>query len=222
MMARRVFLGLLASAGAAVLAGCNPFGGRRTFRFRMTVEVNTPDGVKTGSSVIEFYANKEFALTSEEGSGFTSGISQGEAVVVDIPSGPVFALLTNSHDATGLDILGAFAPELWDQPYQAKLDKVSELGGPFASARAELPRKDWPLLVRFRDINDPASVVLVNPDYIGIRHVFLESTTDSVTRGIERRLRWLKQDRKLGIKPSSSTNGIPLGNFKGLFSTEFR
>jgi hypothetical protein len=73
MMARRGVIGLLAGGVAALMSGCG-FSGKPSYRVKVTVEVNTPQGVKTGSSVMEIYAQKNVALTSEEGSGFTSGI----------------------------------------------------------------------------------------------------------------------------------------------------
>jgi hypothetical protein len=51
MMARRGALGLLAGTVAALLSGCGSFFRSGSYRFRMTVEVETPEGVRTGSSV---------------------------------------------------------------------------------------------------------------------------------------------------------------------------
>src|SRR3546814_9175606 len=50
VMARRAVLGLFASAAALLLCGCERTD---TLRYRMTVEVETPTGVRSGSSVIE-------------------------------------------------------------------------------------------------------------------------------------------------------------------------
>ena len=40
---------------------------------------------------------------------------------------------------------------------------MRKLGGWFASAKAELRPEDWPMVVRFRDLNDPKSVEEVDP-----------------------------------------------------------
>ncbi|HET9630690.1 MAG TPA: hypothetical protein VFP14_14535, partial [Novosphingobium sp.] len=53
-MMRRSVLGGLAGALALMLPGCGMFGNSLpTYRYRLTVEVDTPEGLKTGSSVIE-------------------------------------------------------------------------------------------------------------------------------------------------------------------------
>ena len=61
----------------------------------------------------------------------------------------------------------------------------------FSEYRAELPRADWPLMVRFGDISDPKTVEQVDPDTIGVKRILLETTRDDVTTGIEKRLGWL-------------------------------
>lgn len=55
MMARRTILAGLAGGMAALLAGCGLLGGNK-YRFRMTVEVDTPQGLRSGSSVYEVSA----------------------------------------------------------------------------------------------------------------------------------------------------------------------
>ncbi len=47
------------------------------------------------------------------------------------------------------------------------------------------------MMVRFRDLNDPKSVEKVDPEAIGVRRITVETTSDDVTTGIEKRLRWL-------------------------------
>lgn len=190
VIARRGVLIALTASAAGLLAGCSFFRGKQTFRFRVTVELQTPEGLKSGSSVMEFYARKEPALTSEEGSGFRAGISRGEAVVVDAPSGPIFALLTVSSGSTNIDVLGAFAPELWDQPWEEKMAAVRRLSSE-NGIKVELPRAGWPMLVRFADINDPKSVEAVDPATIGMKRILLETTNEDVTVGIKKRLGWL-------------------------------
>lgn len=90
MMARRGVVGVLALA-ALGLARC---GSANTFRYKLTVEVETPQGLRTGSAVR--------ALKSHEGGSFLLGegrpgvtMTGGEAVAVDVAPGQLlFALLT--------------------------------------------------------------------------------------------------------------------------------
>ena len=57
--------------------------------------------------------------------------------------------------------------------------------------KAELSRADWPLMVRFGDINDPKTVEQVDPDTIGVKRIVLETTRADVTTGIEKRIPWI-------------------------------
>ena len=52
---RDFLLSAICSTVAVALAGCGDVLGRDlpSYRYRLTVEVNTPEGLKTGSSVIE-------------------------------------------------------------------------------------------------------------------------------------------------------------------------
>jgi hypothetical protein len=48
---RRRAISLLTGAAAVGLAGCGLIGSRASYRFRMTVDVQTPQGIRSGSSV---------------------------------------------------------------------------------------------------------------------------------------------------------------------------
>src|SRR3546814_11244811 len=77
VMARRAVLGLFASAAALLLCGCERTD---TLRYRMTVEVEPPTGVRSGSSVIETTIPK--GPRTGQGHGLTPH-SKGEAGEVD-------------------------------------------------------------------------------------------------------------------------------------------
>ena len=47
------------------------------------------------------------------------------------------------------------------------------------------------MIVKFRDLNDPKSVEMVDPVAIGVKRIVIETTGDAVTAGIEERLGWL-------------------------------
>jgi hypothetical protein len=188
MIARRSVLGLLAGgAAAAGLGGCRLFTSRASYRFRMTIE----GGGVTGSGVLQVSAARLLALTAHEHPG-SVGL-KGEAVVLDLPDGPVFALLTigDGKPLLATRVTLALDPEADSLDAGKFVQAVRALGRPFARARAELPRRDWPLMVRFADIADPASVERVDPETAGIFSIMLETTRDPVTTGIERRLGWL-------------------------------
>lgn len=208
MMARRAVMGLLGGLAVVTVAGCDPFVRSASYRFRMTVEIETPQGVRRGSSVMEVVAQKgSFSLGDTTGNGV--GLA-GEAVIVDLPTGSVFVLL-ELPDARGpLASVAtvALAPDARGGDGSNFFSAVKRLGGWFGSASAELPRESWPMMVRFRDINDPKSV---EPSQIGVKRILLETTSEPVTTGIKLRLPWLvsqKQESSLdetftfAIKPT--------------------
>jgi len=187
---RRDVLGLLVAGSAIGLTGCGTYGGA-SYRFRMTVEADTPQGQLTGSSVYEVSAKKMLRLTSEERAG--SGGTRGQALILDLPNGPVFVTLKMpvAGESLGTRATIAFLPEAESAGIDSYVAAVGKLGGWFAAYKAELPRKDWPLMVRFRDINDPGSVERVEPGTVGVKRVLLETTSDDLSVGIQETLPWL-------------------------------
>lgn len=205
MMARRGVLGVLAGGAAALLSGCNPFGTSGSYRYRMNVEVQTTEGVRTGNGVRQVSMSKTLALTAQETP--YGGGEIGEAVVVDLPTGPVFLLLRKADEMgqpLSVDVTRALVGRK-TEPGADHLAAVRELGGSKA-VKAELPREHWPMMVRFGDVNDPKTVELVDPDSIGVTRILLETTSDDVTTGIEKRLGWLG-DRGLVVSgPTTNPN----------------
>lgn len=206
MMARRGVLGMLAGGAVALLGGCNPFGGS-AYRYRLTVEVQTAKGVRTGSGVREVSMTENFVLTAHERP--YSGGETGEAVVVDLPSGPVFLLLRGA-DAMGqpldVEITRALVGRK-TEPGADHLSAVQELDGS-AGIKAELPREHWPMMVRFADINDPKSVEQVDPASIGVKRITVETTGDDVTTGIRSKLPWLSTGGRT-LDPSGGPTTTP-------------
>lgn len=96
------------------------------------------------------------------------------------------------------------------------------------SSPSIVPRAAYPMFVTFADINDPKTIKLVRfetrDDDIGlglqIRRVAVQLTDKPVTLGIERRLVWLPEvyQKLKGVEFAPS--GIPVGDFKNLFSSE--
>lgn len=215
MMARRGVMGVLAGAAAAVLGGCG--GSSASYRFRMTVEVETPQGLKTGSSVMEVRLTRGMAIGDSSGVGSSV---RGEAVVVDLPHGPLFVLL---QVPDGGPPLQAIVPDALLGRRSSGPDEVmadtAKLGSTwFSEYKADLPRhrdngseqsdNGWPLMVRFRDLRYPKSVEKVDPEAIGVKRIVIETTGDEVTTGIEKRLRWLR-DEGLTLDPDSGPSFSP-------------
>lgn len=200
MMARRGVLGVLAGGAAALLSGCG-LSGNPSYRFKMTVEVDTAEGLKTGSSVYEVETTGSSDLMyGGKGSRFKL---RGEAVAVDLPGGrTLFALLKtvamSGHDNLGVSSMVAMDPA-FDYDWMASTKKIASGDG--IKSPAEVPIGYYPLLVMFGDINDPKSVEKVDPARIAVKRITVEVTDDAVTSEIERRLGWLPTHRGT-LKPN--------------------
>jgi hypothetical protein len=188
MITRRAFAGLvLGGVALAALSGC---GQRRSFRYKMRVEVETPDGVRSGTAVRE-------VLYSEPGNLPSIGESRpqwrvkGEAVAVDLPGGKVlFALLTSGDgvfDYAGRDIdflfreLGGKEIQLWPNPPKTVSPHINN---------------PLPMLVTFKDVKDPTSVQRADPDDLSasfgkgyaLKAITVQVTDEAVTMRVEKRL----------------------------------
>ena len=198
---------LLATVIVAALAACS--GPVYEHRYRLTVEIETPDGVKSGSSVIEV------ALWSERvvGHGLTGQHKvTGDAVFVDLGHGRnVIATFGFGPDAKqdrfhelAFKVLGLKGvPTDWPKPQQMR-------------GKFDVPAVELPTLVTFSDINDPLSAKVVfasdfaarrdGPRVVAVdalaatfgpghrlHRAWIEPTRDPVTRGIQTKLPWWDQ-----------------------------
>ncbi len=221
MITRRAAVGVLAIGASALVTGCGLLDRSSSYRFRMTVEAETPQGPRSGSGVLQVNAMKSVALTAHEHAG---GVGlQGEAVVLDLPEGPVFVLLQPVKPSSTLlpvRITKALDPNAVPSDAGAFLSSVQRLGREPGQAKAVLQQADWPLMARFRDISDPRTVEKVDAEALGVKWIRLETTDDRLTTGIEKIIGWLPKVYQMGIGPEFHPDGIPVGDFKRLFSTE--
>lgn len=186
----------------------------RTIRSRLTIVVETPEGERSGSSVTQNMTSFPGGLTRAQGYAIW-GKLVGEALVVDLgPRGLLFATL-ESPSALARGGLGSYNAALAPFPqerfrgearedmsendkYAAYFDEVNRL-----KPKGELSFKDLPVLVRFRDPKDSASVELVDPLNLAVsfgpgvtlKRAFVEITDDPITKGIETRLPWLASSK---------------------------
>jgi hypothetical protein len=217
MMARRGVLGLLAGSVVASLGGCQALLPAR-YRFRLTVVVDTPQGVRTGSSVYEVTAVRTGGILPEEAKRDWS--VRGEAVAVDLPNGrTLFALLrTGAHfgDMAGLSmstLYPAFKAEGYDVVGVAEKLASGAYPGP-----AVVDPHDYPLLVVFDDPEDPASVHDVEANNlaavfgygVALRSIVVELSEDPVTESLAERLSWLSQYPEPSLKPGHDPKDFSL------------
>ncbi|KUO51366.1 MAG: hypothetical protein APF82_11015 [Sphingomonadales bacterium BRH_c42] len=219
-----------------LLAACNPFDDTPTYRYRMTVEVDTPEGLKTGSSVIEVDTHMETNPESPSSQRINRS-AMGEAAMVDLGErGILFALLRSEDDVDfAARIMFLLAPKGLDKNGDAFLGRFAnmlELTEP-----VELPAtqekinpplakmKGRPMLVTFGDLVDPASVERVDPDDlaatfgkgVSLRRITVQITRDRVTTGIEKRLGWLSQLKGMNLSRSDFPDDVPVGAFSEMF-----
>lgn len=177
-----------------------------SWRQKLTLVVETPEGVRTGSAVAQVTHWFHPAILPDAGS--RNGSLRGEAVVVDLGDGRyLFALL---GWAKALD--GAFGDRL-PREYSLK-ERFRATEWLRGKGPAPVPFEALPRLVTFGDIDDPTSVMLVDPDDLAasfgegyaLRDVTLEITDAPVTSGVvEGVLGWLeavgRSRANLKVKP---------------------
>jgi hypothetical protein len=190
----------VAAVMALALTAC---GRSESYRYKLTLAVNTPDGVKRGSSVVEVL----FRDVSIPERGIMHKL-RGQALFLDLGPGarPLVALLTSrlhpkygsamrwTPDAGPGDSLLSqlYGPALPD--FMENVSHVAHMRGP-----RRISPNDLPDLVTFADINDPKSVIEVDPNNLqaalgpGVswNEITLESTDEPVTTGIKANLPWL-------------------------------
>ncbi|MEM1195597.1 MAG: hypothetical protein AAGH57_05795 [Pseudomonadota bacterium] len=198
-----------------LLVGCSASGEDtpdRTpdYRYRLTVEVDTPVGLKTGSSVIEVVQTIGPAGVNPERSQIYRKV-RGEAVAVDLPSGQtLYALLRSRTDRDwAARVFLRYAAESAPSPAinPGNYDRLFSIEGEVELPRewpseGPVPRFDgYPVLVVFDDLADPTTVKEVDPDKLSIefgesialRRITLELTDEPVTFGVEEHLPWLAE-----------------------------
>lgn len=220
---RCTLLVLATGAAASLLCGCEPgdFGSNRVYfepiRYRLTAEVETPEGLRTGSSVIETTWDR----------GLSGAAVKGEAVAVDLPNGQtLFILLRTASNADwAAGVPGIDPPDDPKRPMNAD-EHEAEAGRQVAWIRANrnvhylwggnVPanRAQYlPYMVRFDNLSDPSSIERVMPQNLpasfgqgySLKSLSVQITKEPITRGIDRRLRWL------GRFPEPRLEKIPTG-----------
>jgi hypothetical protein len=224
MMLRSVLRLAMVATMAVALAGC---GRTESYRYKLTLAVSTPDGVKRGSSVVEVV----FWAVSIPARG-TMHKLRGEALYLDLGAGarPLIALLTNqlhpkyddkrhwTRDAgPGVAQMSALYGQAQSAHYMDDLPRLARMRGPRKISPTNLPD-----LMTFADVNDPNSVIEVDPNELQAtlgpnvtwHEITLEMTDEPVTRGIRTKLPWLAAyfDKNLSLDGSDIGTKNELAN----------
>lgn len=238
MMTRRIFTAvLLGGASMLALPGCSLFEPSEILRYRLTVTVETPQGLRSGYSVWEL------KLTAQKIGVQIRSDYRAEAVALDLPNGEtIFALLQGGDQQPEYPI-HVIVDEIrrsseipnWHRDF-LELFPVWQRGHkswtvprwkPHFHTNSEA-RSAYPLLVTFKDIKDPSTAERVDPDDLSasfgagyrLKSITVTATDEQVTTGIQSRLAWLPTVYQSLKGNDFKPEGIPVGNFQGLFSTE--
>jgi hypothetical protein len=188
----------------ALVAGCAKIP---SYRYKITVEVDTPQGLRTGSSVIEITGRREPKLPGMQGYHI---YLTGEAVAVDLPNGQtLYALLVGESTSS---------PVPYDLPRQlltleerrstAMPDYGKILGQ--SNRLSVLPRPAYPLLVSFDRPVSPGTMRSVDPEHLSLlspgsnlHRITISTSRDARTKQIVKRLPWLEKDFRSNVKAPS-------------------
>jgi len=187
---------------AALVIGDQIRINRPGHKYRLTVEVQTPEGVKSASGVMAVHPDRSYSR-----GGHT--LTRGDAVLVDLGGGKnLFALLAHiDNKSVDLDGMNYVALRAYNAAgRKASFNEMSRMTGAVPVKGALVP-----VLVTFTDLNDPGTAREVLPDeveaglgkgfHVGSISVevvpnglwpldFGGRLGEPVTRGIEAKLSW--------------------------------
>lgn len=201
-------VGFFAIICALTLTGCE----RYAWHQKLTVTVETPTGEVSASSVSAVSWAKHWIQT--DGMGWDYDLT-GEAVVVEVTPGRYLFALLKSEATTeymgsvaAASIAGRDGRVIDGALFGEVRDKRDRAAGVIT-----VPEVQYPMMVTFGDIADPASVKLVDPADLAasfgpgvrLKSVVLEVTDEAVTVGpVEGVLRWLGEYPETRLLPNVS------------------
>ena len=188
---KRMICIAMAVAFSLSMSACTSANGfsNEKIRYKMTVTVETPEGIKTGYAVREASRYTEPSILPDQGGAFYN-ITKGEAVVVDLEQrGVLFVLLGGEWEAK--IVFKALATST-----KADMQDLEPL------------MKKWgtPRFVYFKDINDPKTVSGANyrdleRDFgagVFLKQITTEIVKEPINLGIvDKFLPWLSERSKL-------------------------
>lgn len=134
-----------------------------TKRYRYMLEVNTPQGMRSGSSILEVTSRKEIRILPDQ--HLSSSSERGEAVAVDLPNKQTLFALLEQDGSLGFGYINGLALGPDGSPRRSVGARPTEMkvhiGGPNSWMGVQ---EGIPMLVRFRDIRDPSTIEKVDPD----------------------------------------------------------
>jgi hypothetical protein len=193
---------------AAIYAADQIRIGRPDHKYRLTVEVETPAGVRSAAGILSVRPNRNYGGT---GSGSSVPQTTGDALLVDLGEGRnLVVLLAYGEDGSNFEDTSFLPTRL----IGAKDRRISfrDIKNFAGAPPVPVPEAQWPVLMSFADLNDPKSARRVNANDIEpsfgkgyrLRGMSLEvvpngywpidfggALGEPVTRAIEAKLPWL-------------------------------
>src|SRR6202048_4472450 len=187
---------------AALVIGDQIRINRPGHKYRLTVEVETPDGVKSGSGVMAVQPDRSYSRGGQTR-------TKGDAVLVDLGGGKnLLALLAHIDNSVELDGMNYVALRAHSAAgRKVSFNEMSRMTGAVPVTGGLVP-----VLVTFTDLNDPATARAVPPEDMeatlgeGFRLHGISAEVvpngfwpldfggalgEAVTRGLSARLPWL-------------------------------
>jgi hypothetical protein len=206
---------------AALVIGDQIRINRPGHKYRLTVEVETPEGIKSGSGVMAVHPDRGYSR-----GGHTR--TKGDAVVVDLGGGKnLVALLAHIDNSVELDGMNYLALRAYKAAGRnVSFNEMNRMTGAVPVNGALMP-----VLVTFAKPDDPGSARAVLPDDLEaalgkgfrLRDISVEavpngvwpldfggSLGEPVTRGIEAKLPWWNGTDKPAAIALKAT-GLPIG-----------
>jgi hypothetical protein len=207
---------------AALFVGDQIRINRPGHKYRLTVEVETPEGLKTGSGVVSVHPDRGYSRH-----GHTS--TKGDAVFVDLGGGKnlvtLMAHIDNIVDLDGMNYLALRAYKAAGR--NVSFNEMSRMSGAVPVIGALIP-----VLVTFTDVRDPATAREVPSEAMAaalgdgfrLRGLVVEVVPNGlwpldfggplgepVTRGIEAKLPWLNGSANLAAVAIHAI-ALPIGD----------
>jgi hypothetical protein len=132
-----------------------------SWRYRLVLEIETPEGIKSGSSVRQVYVSEASKLLVGK---LVNTHVRGEAVAVDLGDRGVLFALMNKGAQVDYGIYIVFEAFPWQHGIGNAFRPEARAYYSALLGKADLSFGKLPTLVRFRDINDPKTVELVDPN----------------------------------------------------------
>lgn len=198
---------IMLASGYTACAALFPW---ETWRYKITISIDTPEGLRSGYAVREIRASTGLQWSPEM--SVVRADVLGEAAIINLDKGLKIFALTSSYDY-----------QIFFDAFKGPPGLTKE-GIKFYSAlknkKATLPLEQYPQLVFFKDIRDPDTVSEFqwvqtgknSDDAIRIREITIETTNEPITQGIELILPWLKDKKKGYLDGSRTSHSVKLSN----------